>query len=212
MDKLCRKCNTTKPIMDFSKNQSQCKECKRNHYLNNKDKWLTWKENNKERVEENMVRWRSENKDKIKEYNALYNQTYKDKKHKAFNEWYKNNSTYYKDRYHNDENFRIKSILRTRINVALRGQLKEETSLNLLGCTVDDYKKYLSTMFDKNMSWDNYGTYWEIDHIVPCDSFDLSNLEEQKKCFHYTNTQPLTIPENRKKSNKSCIKNVMLKS
>ena len=52
------------------------------------------------------------------------------------------------------------------------------------------------------MSWDNYGSYWEIDHIKPCDSFDLSNLEEQKECFIFTNTQPMKISDNRKKSNK----------
>ena len=49
------------------------------------------------------------------------------------------------------------------------------------------------------MAWDNYGTgqngkgtqEWQIDHIKPCASFDLSKESEQKKCFHYTNLQPL---------------------
>ena len=41
------------------------------------------------------------------------------------------------------------------------------------------------------MTWENHGKIWEIDHILPCASFDLTILEEQKKCFHYTNMQPL---------------------
>jgi hypothetical protein len=52
------------------------------------------------------------------------------------------------------------------------------------------------------MSWNNHGSYWEIDHIKPCSSFDLTDIEQQKQCFHYTNLQPLTIYENRSKYNK----------
>ena len=41
------------------------------------------------------------------------------------------------------------------------------------------------------MSWENHGEIWEIDHIVGCANFNMEYLEEQKKCFHYTNMQPL---------------------
>jgi hypothetical protein len=41
------------------------------------------------------------------------------------------------------------------------------------------------------MNWENQGMVWEMDHIKPCDSFNLGILEEQYKCFHYTNIQPL---------------------
>ena len=50
------------------------------------------------------------------------------------------------------------------------------------------------------MSWENYGTLWDIDHIKPCASFDLSLEEEQKKCFHYSNTQPLYKIDNQRKN------------
>ena len=51
------------------------------------------------------------------------------------------------------------------------------------------------------MTWDNVGN-WEIDHIVPYASFDLTKKEEQEKCFHWTNLQPLLAQENRIKQAK----------
>jgi len=55
------------------------------------------------------------------------------------------------------------------------------------------------------MNWENYGIYWEIDHKQPISTFDLTKEQEIKECFNYTNTQPLSINENRQKGNKNNI-------
>lgn len=53
------------------------------------------------------------------------------------------------------------------------------------------------------MTWENYGVHgWHIDHIRPCKSFDLTDPEQQKECFHYTNLQPLWWWENLEKGGK----------
>ena len=51
------------------------------------------------------------------------------------------------------------------------------------------------------MTWENHGK-WHVDHIKPCCTFDFSKEEEQKKCFHYTNLQPLWAEENLVKAGK----------
>ncbi len=56
-------------------------------------------------------------------------------------------------------------------------------------------KKYLEGKFTEGMTWENHGT-WHIDHRRPICSFNLLDEEEQKKCFHYTNLQPLWATDN----------------
>lgn len=73
----------------------------------------------------------------------------------------------------------------------------------LYGCTIEQLKAHLESKFRPGMTWKNYGFHgWHIDHIVPCAAFDLTKLEEQKKCFHYTNLQPLWRFENQSKGNR----------
>lgn len=87
-----------------------------------------------------------------------------------------------------------------------KGSSGSKESLKLLGCTLLEFKKHIETQFEDWMTWDNHGQYtWHIDHIIPVSSFDLTNEEEVKKCFHYTNLQPLHWEANLKKSNR--IKN-----
>lgn len=99
-----------------------------------------------------------------------------------------------------DPSARIARNLRTRLVKALRGSPKLSTSLELFGCTKEDLVKHLESQFQSGMTWNNYGLHgWHIDHIKPCASFDLTLDEEQRKCFHYTNLQPLWAKDNLKK-------------
>ena len=66
---------------------------------------------------------------------------------------------------------------------------------------IKQLKQHLKKQFKKGMSWDNYGK-WHIDHIKPCASFNLDDTEEQRRCFNFSNLQPLWVKDNLQKGSK----------
>jgi len=103
-----------------------------------------------------------------------------------------------------DIQFRLRWLLRGRIISAIKKNcgMKAYKTMELIGCSIKYVKKYIEEQFTPEMSWENHGKVWEIDHIIPCKHFDLTKPEEQKKCFHYTNLQPLIKWDNRSKGSK----------
>jgi hypothetical protein len=95
--------------------------------------------------------------------------------------------------------YRIKRRLRCRIWKVIKGANKSAPTLELTGCDLPTLKRWLESQFKRGMKWDNMGSYWEIDHKIPCASFDLTKPEQQRLCFHYSNLQPLTRRANRQK-------------
>jgi hypothetical protein len=106
-------------------------------------------------------------------------------------------------RFRNDIEYRITCLLRTRFYEMVRRKnaKKHYKSSYLIGCSLYECRKWIESKFLPGMTWDNHGE-WEIDHIIPCSAFDLTKTEEQLKCFHYTNLQPLWEEDNLSKSNK----------
>ncbi len=202
-EKTCNKCNETKSISDFYKRTKskdglteQCKLCK-NVY----DKAYNKINNQIPEVKASRLEYQNSytKTDKCKETTKKYRQTenYKITRRKT-------EKRRYDKKYGIDIEWTLKLILRNRVKNALKNNFKFGKTLELLGCTIDEYKIHLESLFTPEMNWDNYGKdkYWEIDHIIPCDSFNLLDEEEQRKCFNYINTQPMEILKNRQKSNK----------
>ena len=113
------------------------------------------------------------------------------------------------NKYMNDPIFKIKVLLRNRINKALIRGMKPNSAVKLLGCTIDELKVHLEDKFYNNsetnekMTWENHGVYgWHIDHIKPLDAFDLEDREQYAEAVHYTNLQPLWCKENLSKGAK----------
>lgn len=103
-----------------------------------------------------------------------------------------------REQYKNNPVYRISNTCRAKIHTSLKRQKanKSNRSLVLLGCSWAFFKTFLEVQFEEGMNWENYGTYWNIDHRIPVSSFDLQKPDEQAKAFHYSNCKPMVAVEN----------------
>jgi len=191
--KQCKKCNQTKSLTEYCSRKGEkdgkhryCKSC-----LNGDSK--TYYHTSGRKDSDYYKSYRDENKKYFNDYSHTHYHTKKEIYRK-----------YNRDRYSTDNEYRTKHTVSSRIHQALKTYqlLKKDKTLEYLGCPIGEYCIYLESKFDNKMGWDNQGTYWQIDHILPIASFDLNDEEELYKCFHYTNTQPMEALENRLKGDK----------
>lgn len=195
----------------YHKNRDKLLLKNKQYHIDNKEKIQKrkkqtnkiYKQKNKEKIEKQRLEYRKKNRKRLCENQKEYYR--KNKKFILGRErvYAKNNrdkiNSYAKEKYNKDVSFKIAQNIRTRMRKALKTQktLKRNKTVNLIGCSFHFLKTHIEKQFKEGMTWENHGNNgWHIDHIIPCASFDLTDPEQQKKCFHYTNLQPLWASEN----------------
>lgn len=197
--KQCSKCKEELLLDRFSLHKSgkygrrgMCKKC-----ISESNKIYRSNSDVKKREQEyGKARWG--NTEKTEELRAQRNKTLREWRARNQESCRLKAQDYKKNKREQDIHFKISENMRNRVRLALKNGKKCGKTMDLVGCSIEQLKNYLESLFQENMSWDNYGL-WHIDHIKPCISFDLINPEEQRRCFHYTNLQPLWAEENLKK-------------
>ena len=219
--KRCYKCGEEKALCEFSKSKSRkdglnslCKACVKAYYEANKEKIAerykayqqankdkiakrnkAYQQTKKEKIAEQRKAYRQANKEKIAEQNKAYTQANKDKR-----------SVYQKKRRATDPVFKMKSRVGSSVRKALKkqGKTKGGSTFSALPYTPQDLVEHLEKQFEEKMNWDNYGTYWHLDHIYPQSLLPFDNLAHPnfQKCWALDNLQPLEAIENIKKGNR----------
>lgn len=137
------------------------------------------------------------NREKVLEYHRKYYRA-NHKRIRAIKNEYQNK------RMANDPSFRIRCSISRRLASAMfdAKTSKKSSVMKYLGCSIHEFSAWLEKKFNKKMTWENYGNYWNIDHILPCASFDHTDEKQVHICWHFTNMQPLPAIKNLKKSDK----------
>lgn len=204
----------------YKENQDKIKKKTKEWYLENKNKAQEYSKKyrqiNRHKISCQRKKHRSENlddmrkqererrdRDKKKISDKAYREKNKEKISKTKKKRLPMENERRRERYKKNPEYRILNLLRTSLRQAVKAQglRKRNTVLILCGCTLEDLKTHIESQFQPGMTWENHSKYgWHIDHIRPCASFDLSDQEQQKQCFHYTNLQPLWWKENLSKN------------
>jgi hypothetical protein len=185
--KVCRKCLKELPISSFKKHKKwimlDCRSCHYKHVVKPyrskkiKPRPILTQEEKLIRKRESNRHYRINNPDKTAEQRRRYR------------EKNKSNPVYKAQR-------NIRKRLKKQLDKGFRiGQTSE-----MLGCSLVEFKAYMEAQFSEYMTWDNYGTYWHIDHIKPVCSFNLACPNIASQVNHYTNLRPLKAEDNIKKS------------
>lgn len=183
------------------KNAEKIKQKKKEEYEKNKnkpefkEKIKLYQEEHKEEIAEQRKKYREEHKEEIKE---------KYQKNKKKDSFKQRRRKYQNNKLKNDINYKLYKNISHRIRLAIKADnnAKSEKTLKLLGCSIEFVRKHLEKNFTEEMTWENHGKIWQIDHIIPCAFFKFSDPKQQEYCFNYKNLQPLTCEENNLKADK----------
>lgn len=162
-----------------------------------------WVEKNREKANAYAKKYREANPEKSVAASKKWRDANRDKQRAATAKWIKNNrervNRNERKRCATDPAYKLAKKLRSRVRSAVKkqGTRKAGRLAALIGCDVQFLLGYLEARFKPGMKWSNHGTVWEIDHILPCASFDLTDESHQRSCFHYSNLQPLFKQANR---------------
>lgn len=224
--KWCGKCKTYKNCKGeesrFGKGGKKCwdglrptcKDCLAEHNANHKEERHAYNakywEKTKQWQSERRKEWGEQNKDYIaaknKEWRKI-NGKERDKK-----EWQKRKDNLHHQEYQRNyardwckrqraENptYKMKQNVSRRIREVLKEGGKSESTIKYVGCTIEQLMGHLEKQFDEYMTWQNQG-HWHIDHKIPCNAFDTSNIAEATAMWHYKNLQPMWAKDNILKS------------
>lgn len=198
-----------KASREFRKrNRSKLNAYQREYYSKNSDKFKGYRSKLPKKAK-HIKKTKSE----IESYQIAYRVKNADRISAGKREYYLQNKElirsklriYRRKRLATDPVFKLKQKLKKTLHYALRGvgAKKHSTTMTLLGCSISEFKKHIESQFKPGMTWGNRGIFgWHIDHKRPIASFNLLDLGDQKRCFHYTNLQPLWASENIAKRDK----------
>ena len=215
--KRCSKCDIEKELSEFNfrkdtqRYRNQCRDCikliNKVYQTMNEDEIKIQRKEYRENIKnKNLKRiydihYRERNREKIQLYKKNYFQNNKEELYKKINK-----------RKDEDINFRLACNLRKRVLNAFKARNVRKTNktFSLLGCSHSFLRLWIESQLYGEMTLENYGKIWCLDHCLPIASFNLIDENYLKKCFNWINLRPMYVKDNIIEGDKSDIRLYLL--
>ena len=187
-----------------AKNGDKLKEAGRKRYAAKRDQIIRqvceYSKKNREKINARNRRKRLADPDKYKALDRKTYLKYRERGKQLRAQRKPEFAAYMRHKRNTDPQFAVADRLRRRINQALRrSNAKKCGGLNeTAGCDLATLVRHIESQFLDGMSWQNRRE-WHVDHIVPLSAFDLTDPEQQKVAFHFSNLRPLWARDNLRK-------------
>ena len=203
-NKKCTCCENVLPIDEFRKMKksnghsngtcSWCKSCERKkslqRYKDNREHCIArnkqYKKDNAEVLKEKRKIYLARTAQHVKERYRAYCEKNKEFINKLAREYKQNNL-----------HAKFRDLYSSRLCQKLQ---KTKPTGEYVGAPFKLVKEWIEYNFTEEMNWGNHGTYWQIDHVLPIASFDMSSETDVFVCFNWKNLMPLEKTLNQKKS------------
>jgi len=179
----CKICNNK---VEVSNNRFKiCSLCSKNKQ---KQMCREYKKRNKDSIKNYNKQYKEKNKESISLYNKNYNIENREQIQKR-------QTAQHKERRKTDPKYKMSIVLRNRFRKFYKG-INKNSFVELIGCSYINYIKWVEFNFDSNMTWENHGDIWHIDHVLLCCLFNHEDKNEREICFNWKNTRPLLTKKN----------------
>ena len=184
-DTTCRPCANKKNKEAIARRKDSHLANRREHYRNNiereRRRARDWHRENYEKCHANYVKWVANNRDYVRSWGRDYFRKLKIE----------------------SPEYNIAKRIRCRVHALGKGIVKSKATLELIGCTLEEFRAHIENQFVEGMSWDNFCTKEvHMDHWKPIYEFDMLNERDVLICFNYRNYRPLFAIDNLRKNKK----------
>jgi hypothetical protein len=205
---ICNNCNIDKNVSEFYKSKSDKTGYQRHCKLCQKDRLKQWSIDNRDKKNLKQKNYVERNKEVVYSRNRKYQQDNKEKYSLRKKQYYNDNKHLIlqnlKNKRATDICYKLSRNISSSMSTSLKGNKAGRYWETLVDYNLNDLKQHLEKQFDTEMNWDNYGSYWHIDHIIPKSWFNYSSNDDDefKECWKLENLQPLKASDNFSKCNR----------